>query len=70
MAGRKTRFGAVLLNKCPQCFEGNLFTHKAYNLRNLSGMPPNCPICAEDFAREPGFYFGAAYVSYALTVGL
>ena len=24
----------------------------------------------EDFEREPGFYFGAAYVSYALTVAL
>lgn len=68
--GRKTRFGAILHNKCPQCFEGNLFTHQAYNLKNLSAMPPNCPICTEDFSREPGFYFGAAYVSYALTVAL
>lgn len=29
-----------------------------------------CPVCQEDFKREPGFYFGAAYVSYALTVAL
>lgn len=29
-----------------------------------------CPVCQEDFEREPGFYFGAAYVSYALTVAL
>ena len=27
-------------------------------------------MCGEDFLREPGFYFGAAYVSYALTVAL
>lgn len=33
-------------------------------------MPASCPVCSEDFKREPGFYFGAAYVSYALTVAL
>lgn len=33
-------------------------------------MHENCLICEEDFKREPGFYFGAAYVSYALTVAL
>ena len=27
-------------------------------------------VLQEDFEREPGFYFGAAYVSYALTVAL
>ncbi|MBK13074.1 MAG: hypothetical protein CL849_06030 [Crocinitomicaceae bacterium] len=27
-------------------------------------------MCKADFLREPGFYFGAAYVSYGLTVGL
>ena len=33
-------------------------------------MHHECPVCKEDFNREPGFYFGAAYVSYALTVAL
>ncbi len=33
-------------------------------------MPDACPVCGEDFLREPGFYFGAAYVSYALTIAL
>lgn len=33
-------------------------------------MYPKCNVCGEDFKREPGFYFGAAYVSYALTVAL
>lgn len=32
-------------------------------------MNPECPVCREDFRRETGFYFGSAYVSYALTVG-
>ena len=33
-------------------------------------MHGTCPSCGEAFEREPGFYFGAAYVSYALTVAL
>jgi len=32
-------------------------------------MNSECPACKEDFNRETGFYFGAAYVSYGLTVG-
>jgi hypothetical protein len=33
-------------------------------------MNQRCGVCNEDFRREPGYYFGAMYVSYALTVGL
>lgn len=33
-------------------------------------MPDACLACNENFKKEPGFYFGAAYVSYALTVAL
>ena len=42
----------------------------AYDLRHTSSMHATCNCCGEDFEREPGFYFGAAYVSYALTVAL
>lgn len=42
----------------------------AYLPRTMNTMPKACPNCEADFEREPGFYFGAAYVSYALTVAL
>jgi hypothetical protein len=32
-------------------------------------MPEHCPICKLDFTQELGFYWGAMYVSYGLTVG-
>lgn len=70
MSKKKTILGAVLNNRCPRCFEGKLFSSKAYDLRRVSEMPTECPVCGDDFEREPGFYFGAAYVSYALTVAL
>lgn len=31
-------------------------------------MHKNCPVCNEDFERETGYYYGAMFASYALTV--
>ena len=33
-------------------------------------MPDQCPECGLSFMPEPGFYYGAMYVSYALTIAL
>ncbi len=33
-------------------------------------MHKTCSQCGQRFEPEPGFYFGAAYVSYALTIAL
>ena len=71
MAKQRNLLGGILGLKCPQCREGNLFQFpNAYRLSTTSKMNKACPVCGEDFEREPGFYFGAAYVSYALTVAL
>ena len=40
---------------------------------DLSGfwkMNPVCSYCESTFEPEPGFYYGAMFVSYALSVGL
>jgi hypothetical protein len=34
----------------------------------MGKMPDNCPVCDQPYSLEPGFYFGATYVSYGLTV--
>ncbi len=31
-------------------------------------MHTHCPNCEQPFSLEPGFYFGATYVSYGMTV--
>lgn len=33
-------------------------------------MNPTCPHCSADFLNEPGFYYGAMFVSYAVTVAV
>ena len=41
-----------------------------YNLRDITRMHDACPVCGQDYVIEPGFYFGAAYVSYAINIVL
>ena len=66
-----TRLTWMLRNRCPQCGKTHLFVEpNAYKLGTTAHMHKGCTTCGEDFEREPGFYFGAAYVSYALTVAL
>ena len=65
------KLSSLLGFRCPKCGKGDLFVQpNAYRLKDIAEMHPNCSACGEDFLREPGFYFGAAYVSYALTVAL
>lgn len=60
----------MLTLTCPRCRKGDLFVTKTGYQKGMAEMHKSCPNCGEDFAREPGYYYGAAYVSYSLTVGL
>src|SRR3546814_4037395 len=44
-----------------------MFTHAAFHPK-FSKMNKNCPVCNLQFEIEPGFYWGAMYLSYALNV--
>ena len=33
-------------------------------------MHEECPVCKESYEPEPGFYFGAMFVSYAINVAI
>ena len=71
MTRPRSFLSSILANRCPACREARLFTvRNAYLPKTMNTMPKACPNCWADFEREPGFYFGAAYVSYALTVAL
>ncbi len=69
MAFKDTKFYSIAKNKCPHCHEGAFFNHSnPYNLTNFYEMDKSCKVCGEKYEREPGFYFGAMFVSYALNV--
>lgn len=68
---KETRLYSAFRLKCPRCHEGDLFVSKhAYDLPNMAKMPESCPTCGQKYWPEPGFYYGAMYVSYALTIAL
>jgi uncharacterized protein (DUF983 family) len=70
MAFGETKLYSILNNKCPHCHKGDFFeTNNPYHLKRFAQMHERCAQCNEDFKREPGYYFGATYVSYGLTVG-
>ena len=56
--------------KCPRCQEGDFFVTNPYNLKQSGNTHEKCPNCAQEYSPEPGFYFGAMYVGYALGVAL
>jgi uncharacterized protein (DUF983 family) len=62
---------SVFHQKCPRCHEGPVFLfNNPYRLKDTATMHSKCNQCGLNFSPEPGFYFGASYVSYALTVAV
>ncbi|MFO0969597.1 MAG: hypothetical protein U0793_28900 [Gemmataceae bacterium] len=45
--------------RCPVCLEGAIFEH---GMR----MHKACPVCHTVYEREPGYFLGSLYISYAL----
>jgi uncharacterized protein (DUF983 family) len=68
---KNTKLYSIFFNKCPRCHKGQFFkTNNWLSWRNYDAMNSQCAHCGESFEREPGFYFGAMYMSYALYVAL
>lgn len=61
---------AMLQCKCARCQTGNMFKAPATDLKHFMQMNETCENCGLRFEIEPGFFWGAMYVSYALTTGL
>lgn len=62
---------SIATNTCPKCNVGDFFvTSNPYNFKDFEKLNPNCAYCGELFLLEPGFYTGAMYISYALTVAM
>ncbi len=68
MASLDSDTAAMLALRCPRCHEGRLFTSSTYNLTKFADMPEVCAVCGQATEPEPGFYFGAMFVSYAFSV--
>lgn len=58
---------AILQHKCPRCHSGDLYKTSVWSSKKPFGMLDNCRECGQPFVLEPGFYWGAMYVAYALS---
>lgn len=59
----------ILNNDCPHCLQGKVFKEKNIFLHiGFPKMNEYCPHCNNKFEKEPGYFYGAMYVNYGLTV--
>jgi len=65
-ATKLSTVGDILRQRCPRCRTGSIFRYSIF--RGFPKMNDCCPVCDLKFDREPGYFLGAMYVSYALGV--
>ena len=70
MLKKGTKLYSILKRKCPSCHEGEFFVSTPYDFKHIGRIHKKCSICAEEFSKEPGFYYGALYISYGLGVAI
>lgn len=68
MFGKGTKLNSIFRKKCPQCQEGDFFVSTTYDLKHIGDIKDHCDHCGLKYEKEPGFYYGAMYVAYALGV--
>lgn len=71
MFSKGSKLYSIAKGKCPRCHEGDFYlTRNPYNLKKFDKMYQHCPVCGQSYEMETGFYYGAMYVSYGLSVAL
>lgn len=63
-------FESLVKGRCPRCRKGQVFMKPILNPFSITEMHKKCPNCSMVFEKEPGFFNGAMYISYAFSVGL
>ena len=67
---KPSKASAILKGKCPRCHQGDIFRHSPFTIPGFQKMHSHCPVCGVQYEREPGFFFGAMYISYAFSVAI
>ena len=71
MGWKGNRLYSIFRGKCPVCHEGKVFTHKnVFHPSRFDVMEERCSACGHKYEKEVGFFYGAMYVGYALSVAL
>ena len=65
---KTSKLAAIVKAQCPKCRRGKIFSGSLYGF-NLQKTNENCSHCGMRFEIEPGYFYGAMYVSYVFVVG-
>ena len=66
-----TKLFSIIKNKCPRCHKGDFFvSSNPLDFKQNLKLHERCPSCGLKYMIEPSFFYGAMYVSYALTVAI
>jgi uncharacterized protein (DUF983 family) len=63
---KPSTLASILQQRCPRCRIGRIFQSSIF--RGFPKMCERCSICDLKFEREPGYFLGAMYISFALGV--
>ena len=64
--GTVSAMAGIRQQLCPRCRQGRIFRGAVY--RAPLATLDNCPVCGLRFEREQGYFLGAMYVSYGLSI--
>jgi len=71
MFSKASKIHSMIHGTCPKCHEQSMYVNpNPYNLFETMKMHEKCQNCGFKYKVEPNFFFGAMYVSYALSVAV
>ena len=67
----KNKVQAIAECRCPKCRSGKIFKYTLIE-KPFNPLATNtyCPVCHFKFEIEPGFFWAAMYISYAINVAI
>jgi len=65
----KSNLGSIFGFTCPRCRKGSLYI-KPFSWSTAYQMHSSCSECGQTYEPEPGFYYGAMFISYITTAWL
>ena len=60
----RSALSSIVEMRCPRCRTGKLFNTSTFSFKAPFTMGDNCPHCGQSYMPEPGFFYGAMFISY------
>jgi uncharacterized protein (DUF983 family) len=67
MFSKGSKAYSIFKLKCPRCHESNSFHTGSWSFKRSLEMQARCQKCNLNYFPEPGYYYGAMFISYIWT---